>query len=872
MTVSSQTNRISYTGNGTTTAFAFPYEFDAGSDLKVYKAGTLQTITTHYTVSGGSGSSGTVTFVTAPANADSIVIYDDPPATQLLDYIANDPFPAETHEGGLDKLTRLVRRLKDLVNRSFRLPDSYAGSASTELPTPEADKFLTWNSAATALVNRTASDLVTLTAFAAWTSQRFSGNGVTTQFTLSSDPGNVNNMDVSISGVTQQNGVDFTVSGTTMTFTSAPPSGTNNIFVRWGQALPESTSTLQARLADPASASNGAGMIARNAQLVNSIAALKALNKNAESKYANVTGYYAAGDGGGGLYYYDSADTTTADNGGTVIVASDGGRWKLADTKTVTLEQFGGGSARSTSENATAANQACKWCFDSGSTLRLKPVTYAGARIEVHGTFNIEGNGATVDYLGVGYTIIAGTGSGTSAVPTAWSTDPDIYNSAAYVPTMYSIASPVAIGDDSITLGGVAGLAAGDTVFVAGNPTSASSVNNYIPASCEFAQVLSIVGNVVTLNGKARNTYTTAGAVFKCPGLAKGGTISDLRLKSTASEAYQAVVRSALDVTIRNIEFAGRDTLGGATFSEALRLENWRSTGAGGNWSFARATISAYLDGLLFQYRSGLTSEPNAIFVEESCYDVTVARVRGYGASFSVRQMDMAGAIIKRSITILDSVFDTSNSPGGATAPFQCGTASGVDIDAIGCTFAGAVSTPNASSYPGVTGTALMWITGNQTTDRVKFSACHIKASTSGAAFKNGSGALGSVLFDDACTYETVTPPVRDYTPLSAWVDMASGLLNGITVTSGFSAKYRSTPWDVTFSARVDLNGAATGTNFFLMPAGSRPATEKRFVVGTNLTNIWATVRVTSDGDVFYVGSTGAPSYLDLAISYPLDV
>jgi hypothetical protein len=54
MTVSSSQSRISYTGNGATTAFSFPYEFDAGSDLKVYKNSTLQTITTHYTVSGGS--------------------------------------------------------------------------------------------------------------------------------------------------------------------------------------------------------------------------------------------------------------------------------------------------------------------------------------------------------------------------------------------------------------------------------------------------------------------------------------------------------------------------------------------------------------------------------------------------------------------------------------------------------------------------------------------------------------------------------------------------------------------------------------------------------------------------------------------------
>lgn len=239
MTVSSSSSRIAYVGDGTTTAFAFPYEFSAGSDLKVYKAGVLQTITTHYTVSGGGGSSGTVTFVTAPAASESIVIYDDPPVTQLLDYIANDPFPAESHEGGLDKLTRIARRFRDMLTRTLRLSDSDVSGASTVLPTPSAQKILGWNAAANALVNYSASDLATVAVYGAAQYQEFSGNGATTAFTLSSDPGSVNNLDIDISGVSQRNGIDFTVSGANLTFTSAPPTGTNNIHAKWMQALPQ---------------------------------------------------------------------------------------------------------------------------------------------------------------------------------------------------------------------------------------------------------------------------------------------------------------------------------------------------------------------------------------------------------------------------------------------------------------------------------------------------------------------------------------------------------------------------------------------------------------------------------------------------------
>lgn len=74
--------------------------------------------------------------------------------------------------------------------------------------------------------------------------------------------------------------------------------------------------------------------------VVNSIAALSAIDTTLYS-YALVTGYYAAGDGGGGNYYLDAADVTTPTNGGTVIAAIGGGRWKLQRGGLVSPRQFG---------------------------------------------------------------------------------------------------------------------------------------------------------------------------------------------------------------------------------------------------------------------------------------------------------------------------------------------------------------------------------------------------------------------------------------------------------------------------------------------------------------------------------------------------
>lgn len=58
-----------------------------------------------------------------------------------------------------------------------------------------------------------------------------SGNGSTTAFTLSVAPASVNSIDVQISGVSQSPQT-YSVSGTTLTFSAAPPTGTNNIVIR----------------------------------------------------------------------------------------------------------------------------------------------------------------------------------------------------------------------------------------------------------------------------------------------------------------------------------------------------------------------------------------------------------------------------------------------------------------------------------------------------------------------------------------------------------------------------------------------------------------------------------------------------------------
>src|SRR3990167_5009559 len=97
MTVSSTTNRKEYTGDDATVAFSTsPVEFFDEGDLTIYLVvtatgvATLQTLTTHYTVSGGSGSTGTVTMVTAPTSAQTLVIVRNMTPTQAVDFVNNE--------------------------------------------------------------------------------------------------------------------------------------------------------------------------------------------------------------------------------------------------------------------------------------------------------------------------------------------------------------------------------------------------------------------------------------------------------------------------------------------------------------------------------------------------------------------------------------------------------------------------------------------------------------------------------------------------------------------------------------------------------------------------------------------------------------
>ena len=156
MTISSTTVKNSYSGDGSTDQFNYTFKIFANSDLQVIirsAAGTetVKTITTHYTVAGaGNANGGSVTFTAGniPTATETVVLRRAVPQTQAIDYIANDPFPAESHEEGLDRATMTTQQIQEELDRAIKLSrtNTMTSTEFTVGSTERANKILAFDS------------------------------------------------------------------------------------------------------------------------------------------------------------------------------------------------------------------------------------------------------------------------------------------------------------------------------------------------------------------------------------------------------------------------------------------------------------------------------------------------------------------------------------------------------------------------------------------------------------------------------------------------------------------------------------------------------------------------------------------------------
>lgn len=347
MTVPTSTAKSGpYAGSGTTGPFTVSFRFLENSHIQVIKTSsagvdTTLALGTDYSVAGAGGTSGTVTLVTALAVGEKLTIVRNVPFTQDADYVQNDAFPAESHERALDKLTMQTQQLLEAVDRSLQVPVT-STQTSDELVAQllGVSEAAAASAGAASLSATSASSSAASAATSATNAQNyvgniinnpilgddvFNGNGSTTAFTLSRSmtAGTETALLVTISGVTQAPTAAYSVSGTTLTFTSAPPAATGNIRVRYigamavNAALASTAATNAATSASSASTSaTTATTQASNASTSASSASTSAGNASTSASNASSSATAAAGSA--------TTATTQAGNAASSATAAAG--------------------------------------------------------------------------------------------------------------------------------------------------------------------------------------------------------------------------------------------------------------------------------------------------------------------------------------------------------------------------------------------------------------------------------------------------------------------------------------------------------------------------------------------------------------------
>ena len=120
--IANNSPRVSYTvaEGATQTSFAVSFEFFADADLNFIVDGTTKTLTTHYTVSGGDGSTGTITTtsgnsVTGITGNSTVVITRSIALERTTDFPAQGSFQISSLNTEIDLLRLRLTLTTNLI-------------------------------------------------------------------------------------------------------------------------------------------------------------------------------------------------------------------------------------------------------------------------------------------------------------------------------------------------------------------------------------------------------------------------------------------------------------------------------------------------------------------------------------------------------------------------------------------------------------------------------------------------------------------------------------------------------------------------------------------------------------------------------------
>ena len=177
MTVSAQNSYISYTGNGSTTAYSWPYKLFTATDLKVYTVVIATGVETLQTSGGGGTYDYTIAYDSV-SEAWTVTLNNNLPAThklfltrvmdlaQTVDYIDGDAFPASAHEDALDKIMLKLQQHEEQLKRSLKFKQSTATRSEPDIPELTANTLIKVNSAGNGFETQSTTNVATVAGIA----------------------------------------------------------------------------------------------------------------------------------------------------------------------------------------------------------------------------------------------------------------------------------------------------------------------------------------------------------------------------------------------------------------------------------------------------------------------------------------------------------------------------------------------------------------------------------------------------------------------------------------------------------------------------------------------------------------------------------
>lgn len=156
--INDTTRRVQYTTNGSQTQFAFSFQINADSELKVILGETTLTLSANYTVTIATNGTGTVDFSSAPSTGQKLTILANKPLSRESVYSTGASFTAAALETDFDNTIMVLQQFEEKIDRTLQLPEFVTGSTPPSLIVPyndsnsdNANKVIGYNSSGNAL-------------------------------------------------------------------------------------------------------------------------------------------------------------------------------------------------------------------------------------------------------------------------------------------------------------------------------------------------------------------------------------------------------------------------------------------------------------------------------------------------------------------------------------------------------------------------------------------------------------------------------------------------------------------------------------------------------------------------------------------------